>query len=79
MNYLCGNKQLLKKLIPLNSFLNIYKVNKYLGLMSTEIDFLIIGDSSTYATWMEMKEINFVKNLTEARGVKRGELMGWAK
>lgn len=28
---------------------------------------------------MEMKEINFVKNLTEARGVKRGALMGWAK
>lgn len=54
-------------------------MKKYLGLMSTEIDFLIIGDSSTYATWMEMKEINFVKNLTEARGVKRGELMGWAK
>lgn len=47
--------------------------------MSIEIDFLIIGDSSTYATWMEMKEINFVKNLSEARDVKAGALMGMAE
>lgn len=45
--------------------------------MSIEIDFLIIGDSSTYATWMEMKEINFVKNLSEARDVKAGSTYGY--